>query len=132
VFPRDGVPANVARSLINYLSTLQFTAKSVSESASSPIPLPDFQAAVRRTMLFFHAISADDRPHFDRMMKAWVDGMKERGEPVVWAGCVEMLRDPETMAHPLFTQMVVTLCAIADVYASRLGKSGESCLSAAS
>lgn len=54
-------------------------------------------------------------------MKAWLEGMKQKGEPVVWAGCVEMLRDPGIMAHPLCQAMVVTLCAIADVYASRFG-----------
>lgn len=125
-FPRDGVPGDIARSLINYLSTLQFVGEAVSESVSAPVLMPEFQAAVKRTIRFFHAISTDDRPHFDRMMKAWVEGMKERGEPVVWLGCVETLRDPGIMAHPLCQAMVVTVCAIADVYACRLGQRGES------
>lgn len=49
-FPRDGVPGDIARSLINYLSTLQFTAKAVSESVSAPVLMPEFQAAVQRTI----------------------------------------------------------------------------------
>lgn len=123
-FPRDGVPAESARSLINYLSTLQFVGEAVSDSVSAPVLMPEFQAAVKRTLQFFHAISTEDRHHFDRMMKAWLEGMKERGEPVVWLGCVETLRCPEIMAHPLCQAMVVTLCAVADVYACRLGTEG--------
>jgi hypothetical protein len=84
--------------------------------------MPEFQAAIKRTLQLFHALSTDDRPHMERMMKAWHEGMEGGGEPVVWAGCFAILRTPGIMAHPLFKEMVVTLCGIADVYASRLQK----------
>jgi hypothetical protein len=64
--------------------------------------------------------STDDHPHFERLVKAWREGMVGGGEPVVWAGCLETLRHPEILAHPLFKEMVITLCGIADVYACRL------------
>ena len=85
-FPSDGVPADAARKLIDCLSALQFASREVSESVSAPVQMPEFRAAVLKSMQFFHAISTDDRPHFDRMMKAWYEGMVEGGEPVVWAG----------------------------------------------
>ena len=58
------------------------------------------------------------------MMKAWYEGMVEGGEPIVWAGCVEILHDPEIMAHQLFPQMVVTLSAVAEVYACSFRENG--------
>jgi hypothetical protein len=124
-FPRDGVPADISKSLIDYLSALQFACLTVSQSVSPPISLPEFQAAIKRTMHFFHALSTEDHAHFERMMKAWREGMVG-GEPVVWAGCVETLRHPGILAHPLFKEMVVTVCGIADAYACRLQSEGRS------
>lgn len=121
-FARDGVPADVARTLIDYLSALQHSAQAVSGSAAAPVLGPEFKAAVVKSMQFFHAISTDDRPHFDRMMKAWYESLVYGGEPVVWAGCVEILQDPEIMEHQLFPQMVVTLSAVAEVYAGRFAR----------
>ena len=76
-------------------------------------------------MQFFHAISTDDRPHFDRMMKAWYEGLVGGGEPGIWAGCLEILQAPEIVAHGLFTEMVVTLSAVAEVYAGRFRRNGS-------
>jgi hypothetical protein len=58
------------------------------------------------------------------MMKAWYEGMVEGGVRVVWAGCVEILRQPQIMAHQLFPQMVVTLSAMAEVYAFPFRENG--------
>jgi hypothetical protein len=124
-FLRDGVPPNAGRKLIDYLSALQFASRAVSESVSAPVLEPEFKAAVLRTMQFFHAISTDDRPHFDRMMKAWDEGMVERGEPVVWAACFEILHKPEIMDHPLFSFMGIALSAVAEVYAGRFRGNGS-------
>ena len=124
-FPRDGVPADISRSLIDYLSTLQVISRAISEPASALVSMPEFQAAIKRTIQFFHALSTDDRQHMERMMKAWHEGAVGGGEPVIWAGCIEILRTPEIMAQPLFKEMVATLCGIADVYASRLQKEFE-------
>ncbi len=124
-FPRDGVPADIFRNMIDYLSALQLVSSTVSESAASPVPMPEFQAAIKRTIQFFHALSTDDRPHFDRMMKAWIAGMVRESDPVVWAGCIDILRCKEVMAHPLFNAMVVTLCGVADVYARRLHQASK-------
>jgi hypothetical protein len=125
-FPRDGVPADISRSLIDYLSVLQVISRTISETAAAPVSMPEFRASIKRTMQFFHALSTDDRPHMERMMKAWHEGIVGGGEPVIWAGCIEILRLPEVMAHPLFTAIVATLCGICDVYASRLQKEFES------
>ncbi len=122
-FPRDGVPADIARNLIDYLSALQSASSTVSQSIFAPVPLPEFRAAILRTMQFFHALSTDDRPHFERMIKAWHETLVGEGEPVVWAGCIEVLRSKEVMEHRLFKEMVVTLYGIADVYARRLQNS---------
>ena len=59
------------------------------------------------------------------MMKAWYDGLVEGGEPVVWAGCVEILQEPEILSHQLFPQLGVTLSAVAEVYACRLREKGS-------
>lgn len=119
-FPRDGVPVEISRSLIDYLSVLQWVTSAASPSVAAPVSLPEFQAAIKRTMQFFHALSTDDHAHFERMIKAWCGGMDGRGGDVVWTGCIAVLRAPELTAHPLFKPMVVTLCGIADVYANRL------------
>jgi hypothetical protein len=119
-FPRDGVPANIGRRLIDYLSVLQFATRAVSESVSAPISLPEFQAATERTGKFFYAISTDDPAHFSRMMEAWFQSVKEKSDPLVWAGCVETLRSAGMKEQPLFKEMVMTLVSIADAYASRL------------
>ena len=95
-FSRDGVPENIFRRLIDYLSVLQFVTKEVSESASAPISLPEFQAATKRTVEFFYAITTDDPAHFGRMMKAWFQSVMEKSDPLVWAGCVEVLRIPDS------------------------------------
>jgi len=69
-FLRDGVPPNAGRKLIDYLSALQFASRAVSESVSAPpVQMPEFRAAIVKSMQFFHAISTDDRPHFDSMME---------------------------------------------------------------
>jgi hypothetical protein len=62
-----------------------------------------------------HAISIDDRPHFDRMMRAWYESVVEGGEPVVWVGCIEILRYPARMTRQMLPQMVVTLSEVAEV-----------------
>jgi hypothetical protein len=62
-FLRDGVPPEAGRSLIDYLSALQFASRTVSQSVSAPVLEPEFGAAVLKAMPFFHAISTDDRPH---------------------------------------------------------------------
>lgn len=125
-FARDGLPEKIFRSLIDYLSILQFACTTVSESAATPISMPEFQAAIKRMMQFFHALTTDDRPHFDRMMKSWYDGVMGTSEPVVWAGCMETLNNPEIMDHALYKGIVITISGIADVYASRLaGQSPE-------
>lgn len=119
-FPRDGLSADLSRCLIDYLSVLQFIGAGISKSASAPVLLPEFQAAIKRTLLFFHALSTDDRAHFERMVLAWHDSTVSRSEPTVWAGCMEMLREPGILAHPLVKDIVVTMYAIADVFSRRL------------
>jgi hypothetical protein len=119
-FMRDGVPENIGRWLIDYLSVLQFASKSISESIAAPISLPEFQAASERTGKFFYAITTDDPAHFDRMLAAWFKGVTENSDPVVWAGCVETLHRSGMKEQPLFKEMVCTLVSIADAYASRL------------
>lgn len=81
--------------------------------------LPEFQAAIKRSLQFFHAIETDDRPHFDRMIKAWHDNVVTRTEPVVWAGCIETLRQSGLLNHTLTEGIVVTLYSIADVFSRR-------------
>jgi hypothetical protein len=119
-FFRDGVREDIARRLIDYLSVLQFASKAISESVSAPIALPEFQAATERTMKFFYAITTDDPAHFSRMMEAWFNGVMEKSDPVVWAGCIETLKSPEVKDQPLFKKMVCKLASIADAYAFRL------------
>jgi hypothetical protein len=121
-FSRDGLPPKQFRGLIDYLSVLQFVSAAVSKSASAPVLLPEFQAAIKRAIQFFHAITTDDRAHFERLVQAWGEGTVNRSEPTVWAGCVETLRDPDILAHPLSKDVVVTLYAIADVFSRRLEK----------
>jgi len=94
-FPSDGASADAARKLIDYLSALQFASQEVSAAVSAPVQMPEFRAAVLKSMQFFYAISTDDRAHFDGMMKAWYEGLVDGGEPMVWAGCVEILQDSE-------------------------------------
>jgi hypothetical protein len=118
-FLRDGVPVELGRSLIDFLSTLQAASSLVSKSVSLPVQLHEFQAAIKRTVQFFHALSTDDHAHLERMIKARFEGMDGGNGGVVWAGCIEILREPEIMAHPLFKAMVVTLCAVAEVYSRR-------------
>ena len=119
-FSRDGVPADIGRRLIDYLSVLQFATKASSEAISAPISLPEFQAATERTGKFFYAITTDDPAHFGRMMEAWVQSLAEKGDPLVWAGCVETLSSSGMKEQPLFKEMVCTLYAIADAYDGRL------------
>lgn len=123
-FMRDGVREDLAKSLIDYLSVLQFAAKSVSESVAAPISLTEFQGATERTMKFFYAITTDDPAHFNRMIEAWFKGLMEKSDPLVWAGCIETLRSPEMMKQPLFKEMTCTLASIADAYAFRLQEEG--------
>jgi hypothetical protein len=118
-FPRDGLPADSSRLLIDYLATLQSVSGEISEAAAEPVSLAEFQASVKRTMLFFHALNTDDRAHYDRMMQSWSESWAGKSE-VIWAGCMEVLSSPEIVGHPLFNAVVVTLSAIADVYARRL------------
>ena len=119
-FSRDGVPADIGRRLIDFLSVLQFATQAAAESIAAPISLPEFQAATERTGRFFYAITTDDPAHFDRMMKAWVQSLVEKSDPLVWAGCVETLGSSGMKEQPLFKEMVITLVAIADAYACRL------------
>ena len=119
-FARDGVPEAIARRLIDYLSVLQFATQAISESISAPISLPEFQAATERMSRLFYAMTTDDSAHFGRMMEAWVQGLAEKSDTLVWAECVETLHSPGMKDQPLFPEMVYTLAAIADVYASRL------------
>jgi len=119
-FSRDGVSEDIGRRLIDYLSVLQFATKAISESISAPISLPEFQAASERTGKFFYAITTDDPAHFGRMLEAWFKGVMEKSDPLVWAGCVEVLRSSGMKEQPLFKEMVITLVSIADAYASRL------------
>lgn len=119
-FRRDGATGTQTRALVDYLSSMQFLAAAVSASAAAPVKVEELRAAVRRTGQFFHAINTDDRQHFERMMRAWQEGVVERSEPVVWAGCVETLKQHEILSSPLMKDMVVTLYAIADVFSRRL------------
>lgn len=113
-------------SLIAYLSALQFASKSVSESISKPITLPEFQAATERTMKFFSAITTDDPAYFKQMIEAWFKGLIEKSDPLVWAGCIETLKNPEVIKEPLFREITCTLASIADAYAFRLQQQIES------
>ena len=121
-FLRDGVPLEQSRCMIDYLSTLQFLSCELCPSASAPVMLPEFQAAIKRSLQLFHAIETDDRPHFDRMVQAWHENVVTRTEPVVWAGCIDTLRQPGLLSHPLTEEIVVTLYAIADIFSRRFEK----------
>ena len=118
-FPRDGVPGDIFRQLIDYLSALQYATQSISESLAAPISLEEFKASILRMGRFFHAITTDDQAHFGEMMAAWVKGMQENGQPVIWAGCVETLSGSEMSEQPLFKEIACTLAGIADAYANR-------------
>ncbi len=120
-FGRDGATPAQTRCLIDYLSSLHLVAVAVSASASAPVELPEFQAAIKRAGYFFHASTTSDRRHFDRMMRAWFDAVVERNDPVVWACGIETLRQHGIMSSPLMADMVVTIYAIADVFSRRLG-----------
>jgi hypothetical protein len=124
-FIRDGVPQKIGKSFIDYLSVLQFVASTISSSISTPVLLPEYQVSVKRTMQLFHAVTTDDRPHFERMIKAWLDGVVGESEPVIWAGCIETLNKSEVFAQPLLKEIVVTMTSIADVYAKRLQQSAK-------
>lgn len=130
-FGRDGAAPAQTRALVDYLSTMQFVAAGVSVSASAPVGMEEFRAAIQRTGHLFHAINTDDRRHFERMIRAWHEGMVQRSEPVVWAGCVATLKQHGILSAPLMKDMVVTLCAIADVFSRRLRKNTPSCSGAA-
>jgi len=119
-FPRDGVPEDMGRRPIDYLSVLQFATKAVSESVSAPISLAEFQVATERTGQFFYAITTDDPAHFSRMLEAWLQSVMEKSDPLVWAGCVETLHSSGMKEQPLFKEIACTLAAIADAYACRL------------
>ena len=119
-FPRDGVPEDIGRRLIDYLSVLQFATKAVAESVSAPISLTEFQAATERTGHLFYAITTEDPAHFGRMLEAWFAGVMEKSDPLLLAGCVETLRSSGMKEQPLFKEMACTLVAIADAYAYRL------------
>ena len=123
-FARDGVPADISRSMIDYLSVLQFTGAMVSP-ITAPVPMPEFQESVKRMMRFGQALETDDPDHFKRMMKGWFEGVERESEPVVWAGCVMTLKNPGIVAHPLFVGIWVTLTGIADVYARRLQQASK-------
>ena len=119
-FSRDGLPAQQSRCLIDFLSTLQFVSSAISNSASDPVDLPEFQVAIKRAMQYFYAPTTDDKAHFARMVQAWHDSTVSRSESVIWAGCIETLRQPGILEHSLGKDIVVTLYAIADVFSRRV------------
>ena len=119
-FSRDGLPDQQSRCLVDFLSTLQFVSSAISNSASDPVKLPEFQAAIKRAMQYFHALTTDDKAHFARMVQTWHDSTVSRSEPVIWAGCIETLRQPGILEHSLGKDIVVTLYAIADVFSRRV------------
>ena len=118
-FNRDGLPDRQSRSLIDFLSALQFLSRAISKSAADPVESPEFQAAIKRAMQYFHALTTDDKAHFARMVQAWHDSTVSRSEPVIWAGCIETLRQSGILEHPLGKDIVVTLYAIVDVFSRR-------------
>jgi len=118
-FSRDGLPAQQSRCVIDFLSTLQFVSSAISKSAADPVDLPEFQVAIKRAMQYFYALTTDDKAHFARMVQAWHDSTVSRSESVIWAGCIETLRQPGILEHPLGKDIVVTLYAIADVFSRR-------------
>jgi len=119
-FSRDGLPAQQSRCLIDFLSTLQFVSSAISNSASDPVDLPEFQVAIKRAMQYFYAPTTDDKAHFARMVQAWHDSTVSRSESVIWAACIETLRQPGILEHSLGKDIVVTLYAIADVFSRRV------------
>ena len=118
-FGRDGLPPQQLKILIDYLSVLQHFSVGISKSASAPVLLPEFQASVKRAMQFFHAITTDDQVHFGRILKAFYDSTIMQTEPLIWAGCIEIFREPGILDHALAKDIVVTLFAIADVFSRR-------------
>ena len=118
-FSRDGLPDQQSRCLIDFLSTLQFVSSAISKSAADPVELPEFQAAIKRAIQYFYALTTDDKAHFARMVQTWHDSTVSRSEPVIWAGCIETLRQPGILEHPRGKDIVVTLYAIVDVFSRR-------------
>ena len=119
-FQRDGVSFPLVRSMVDYLSVLQFVVGQISPAISAPVSLPAFQAAIKRSHQLFQALETDDNAHFERMMNGWHESSVSNREPVVWAGCIEIMQQPEIMNHALFEGVVVTLYAIADEFSARL------------
>ena len=121
-FMRDGVPENLGRRLIDYLSVLQFVARDISESVAAPVLLPEFEAATEKMMKLFYAITTDDPAYFNRMIEAFFKGVMAKSDPMIWAGCVEALRSSGMQEQPLYPSICCTLATIAEVYAQRVGK----------
>jgi hypothetical protein len=119
-FARDGATMDQYRAIIDFLSELQFLSAEVSESAAAPVRMPEFQAAVKRAVLYFKTLQTDDREDIERMVAAWNEGVVQKGEPVIWALCVETLRQHGIPSSPLGSEMGTTLYAVADVFSRRL------------
>jgi hypothetical protein len=119
-FARDGATINQYRAIIDFLSELQFLSAGVSKAAAAPVGMPEFQEAVKRAVLFFNTLETNDRQDSERMAAAWIAGMTQKSEPVIWAACVETLQQHEILSSPLAVEMGITLYAVADAFSRRL------------
>ena len=59
------------------------------------------------------------------MFRVWQKEVVSRGEPVVWAACIDTLQQHDIMSSPLSQAVVVTLHAIADVYSRRFAEKAD-------
>jgi hypothetical protein len=119
-FARDGAADHEFKALITYLSILQKLAKEHFPAAAVPIEQDEFASAIKRAYNSFHSIESDDPAHANRLVQAWIETTMQRGEEVVWAGCIMTLQDGNIMASPFYDGMVPTIYAVADCYSRRL------------
>ncbi len=122
-FARDGATDGQITELIGFLSIMQYLAEDFSTDAAMPVRMPEFSAAVERAVLWLKTLETYDPHDRDRMTMAWLDGMQQRGEPVIWAWLVNVLKRHDILNCPLVTGMVVTLYAVAEVYSDRIASS---------
>ena len=121
-FARDGVTEEQLRELIGFLSVLQYLAKDLSQEVAAPVEMPEFSSAVERVVLWFKAYQEDWEKGVDTMIEDWLDEMDRTGEPVIWSLCTNTLQQHGILQAPLASGMMITLYAIADVFAKRCAK----------
>jgi hypothetical protein len=92
--------------------------------AARQVRLPEFPAAVKRSIFWFKTFDSEDPADREQMVVKWLEGMERKGEPVIWAWLVNVIKKHDILTCSLATGMVVALYGVADVFGTRLAKAG--------